>query len=295
MAVLDRLAARRARRPGWCRRGPARCRGWPGRCRRRGRLDPAVADQPGDVLAPSRCGRSPGRRRAGPSCPPPGSRGSPRPRSRRLTALGFSLETRRAHEAEQASTRAAARPGRRGPRRGRRRSACPTVDVGHRHAPGRPGRRVDDDAAVHLLVVHVDPAAAEPDLGALVGRAVEVLGEGPGDVGRRRCCASSGWTGEAPCSTRSPRIASSVSASVGPDRDPGVARVDPPRRRSCTRGSRRSRPSGGCGRGSWAAAASRRCGRGPRPPRRRPAAAVPAAGRATLRDVILPVSSAGSR
>ncbi len=37
--------------------------------------------------------------------------------------------------------------------------------------------------------------------------------------------ASSGWIGEAPCSTRSPRIASSVFVTVGPDRDPRVARV----------------------------------------------------------------------
>ncbi len=40
--------------------------------------------------------------------------------------------------------------------------------------------------------------------------------------------ASSGLTGEAPCSTRSPRISSSSAAEAGADRDPGVARVDPP-------------------------------------------------------------------
>ena len=41
--------------------------------------------------------------------------------------------------------------------------------------------------------------------------------------------------------------------AVGPDRDPGVARDRTGARRSCTRGSRTSRPSAGCGRGSWAA------------------------------------------
>ena len=37
-----------------------------------------------------------------------------------------------------------------------------------------------------------------------------------------------GCTGEAPCSTRSPRISSSGRVALGLDRDPRVARVDPP-------------------------------------------------------------------
>ena len=72
----------------------------------------------------------------------------------------------------------------------------------------------------------VDPAAPEADLGALVGRAVEVLGEGAGDVGRdgpgvlgvdRR-----GAVLDQVAEDRVDRF-----GAVGPDRDPGVARVGP--------------------------------------------------------------------
>ena len=100
-------------------------------------------------------------------------------------ALGLLAGDRAGHELEQVL------PGRRlggedaQPLRGRRRSAVALADVGHRHAARRAspsGRR--SDAAVHLLVVDVDPLAAEADLGALVGGAVEALGEGAGHVGR---------------------------------------------------------------------------------------------------------------
>ena len=146
----------------------------------------------------------------------------------RLTALGFSLET---FEPMKPNRRRLARPLGRDDadaRRGRRRSACPSVDVGHRHAPGRlasTGRRRSRSPSP--------------------GRRRRPSGRrgGPGSAGwsccrsrrgrPRRCrpattWASSGWTGEAPCSTRSPRIASSSAGRAGPDGDPGVARVDPP-------------------------------------------------------------------
>jgi hypothetical protein len=54
---------------------------------------------------------------------------------------------------------------------------------GHREAPGRPAFRVDKNAAVHLLVLHVDPLAVQPDLGAVVGRAVKIFGKRPVHVG----------------------------------------------------------------------------------------------------------------
>src|SRR5438067_1064816 len=43
---------------------------------------------------------------------------------------------------------------------------------------------IDEDAAVHLLVLDFDPVAAEPDLCAIVGRAVEVFGKSAVHVGR---------------------------------------------------------------------------------------------------------------
>ena len=43
--------------------------------------------------------------------------------------------------------------------------------------------RIDEDAAVHLLIFDLDPLAAEADLRAEVGRAVEALGKGAVHVG----------------------------------------------------------------------------------------------------------------
>jgi hypothetical protein len=50
-----------------------------------------------------------------------------------------------------------------------------TATIG-RHRAAAPFR-VNDDAAVHLLVLDVDPLAVKPELRAEVGRAVEAVGE----------------------------------------------------------------------------------------------------------------------
>ena len=47
----------------------------------------------------------------------------------------------------------------------------------------RPSGR-DDQGAVHLRVVDVDPVATDPHLGGQVGRRVEALGQDAVDVGR---------------------------------------------------------------------------------------------------------------
>ena len=60
----------------------------------------------------------------------------------------------------------------------------PDRHMDHRHAPGASGLGVESDAAVHLLVLDVDPAAVDSDLRLLVGGAVEVLRESRGDVSR---------------------------------------------------------------------------------------------------------------
>ena len=59
----------------------------------------------------------------------------------------------------------------------RRRSACraATSVIGTQRADLP--RRVDDDAAIHLLIGHLDPLAAEPHFGPLIRRAVEALRE----------------------------------------------------------------------------------------------------------------------
>ena len=72
------------------------------------------------------------------------------------------------------------------------------ADLVHRHAARRAARAVDHDAAVHLLVVDRDPLARQPDLGPLVGGAVESFGKGPVDVGRRPAGNRAASVGTAP-------------------------------------------------------------------------------------------------
>ena len=99
------------------------------------------------------------------------------------------------------------------------------------------GRVIDHDPAVHLLVVDVDPAAAEADLRRLVGRAVEALGERAGDVGRRRPARPRDGPARRrarpgrPGSPRAPRGRRPGSRSGHSSGRSGG-------RRSCTRGSR---------------------------------------------------------
>ena len=143
-----------------------------------------------------------------------------------LTDLGFSLETVELMKPNRADL---ARPL-------DRQHAHPRVpdhdrhadlDADHRDAPRLAGGAVDHDPAVHLLVVHVDPSAAQADLGRLVGRAVEALGERAGDIGRddlrvlrmdRR-----GAVLDEVAQDRLERL-----VVVGLDGDPGVARVGSP-------------------------------------------------------------------
>ena len=144
--------------------------------------------------------------------------------SRTVTPLGFSLETGLAMNSNRFVPR----------RRLGREDAQPLpadddavalAHVGHGQAAGGVALRIDEDAAVHLLVFHVDPVAAEADLGAVVGRAVEALGEGAVHVGRRRSRSPAATTGTAPWSWMASRISRSVSARVGADLDAGVAGV----------------------------------------------------------------------
>ena len=140
------------------------------------------------------------------------------------------------------------------------------LDLDHRHAPRRAAGRIDGDAAVHLLIGDVDPVPAQADLGALVGRAVELLGERAGDVGRDDPRVA-GVDGRRPVLDQVAEDRIELGVAGRADGDPRVARDRPAGSRSCIRGSRTCRPSGGCGRGSWATRENRRCARGPRLPR----------------------------
>ena len=213
VAVLDRQPRGPARRPGWCRRGPARCRGWPGRCRRRARRGSRRGS------AGRRARRPPVWTMAGPST---ARIFSPAARVRRMAAaisrtrhpLGLLAGDGAGHELEQVLAGGAV---------GREdaqplpadddRSPLRTSVIGMQRAGVALG--IDEDAAVHLLVVHVDPVAVQADLGAVVGGAVEALGEGAVDVGRRRSRSPAAETGTAPWSwmaSRTSRSFSGVSA-----------------------------------------------------------------------------------
>jgi hypothetical protein len=73
----------------------------------------------------------------------------------------------------------------------------PGTDVAHRDGPHRADLAVSgvqvgvhDDAAVHLGVLHLDPALTEPDRGRQVGRGVEVRGEDAVALDRTRRAGS---------------------------------------------------------------------------------------------------------
>ena len=102
--------------------------------------------------------------------------------SRTVTPLGFSLDTGLAMNSNRLCRAANSAGKTRSPWRPTT-MRSPMRHVGHRHAAGGRPFRVDEDAAVHLLVLDLDPLAAETHLRAVVGRAVEVLGKRPVHVG----------------------------------------------------------------------------------------------------------------
>ncbi len=119
-------------------------------------VDPAVRGSTGRRARPSRCGRSPARRRAAPSCPAARVSRIDSATASRLIALGFSLETLELMKRKRACVPRTL--GRLDPdalvadddRR-------PGDDVDHGHAARGVGVRVDGDAAVHLLIGDLDP------------------------------------------------------------------------------------------------------------------------------------------
>ena len=174
-------------------------------------VEVAEADQLRRCARRCRCGRRPGRARRGSSRPPPCVRRMAAAISRTVTPLGFSLETGLAMNSNRFC---------RGRRLGREDAQPLPADddpvalahVGHRHAAGRLAFGIEEDAAVHLLVLDLDPFAVEPDLGAVVGGAVEALGKGAVHVGELRAGSPAASTGTAPWSWMASRMSSSCSA-----------------------------------------------------------------------------------
>ena len=137
--------------------------------------------------------------------------------------LGLLAGNRGAHEAEE---RGLARPldGKHAHPRVADHDGHAKRHMDHRHAAGHSRRRIECDAAVHLLVLHVDPAALEANLRALVGRAIEGVRKGTRDVGGNRArifgVNRRGTMLDQVADDRVDRL-----GAVGPDADPRVARV----------------------------------------------------------------------
>ena len=83
---------------------------------------------------------------------------------------------------------------------------------------------IQSDATVHLLILYIDPTTLEADLGALVGRAIEGVGKGAGDVGGD----GPGILGMHRRSAMLDQVSEDRVDCLGvisPDPDPGIARV----------------------------------------------------------------------
>ena len=122
---------------------------------------------------------------AGPSCPPPWSARMPSATSRTADRLGLLARDARLHEPERLASRGrlerqdAKTCGRVADTIG-----MPASHVGHRQRRRGRARRGSTTMpqSISWSATSIQ-SAAEPDLGALVGRAVEALGEGAVDVG----------------------------------------------------------------------------------------------------------------
>jgi hypothetical protein len=64
-------------------------------------------------------------------------------------------------------------------------NAVPQADAGHGHAAGGTSG-IDEDSAVHFLILDIDPIAADADLRAKIGAAIEAIRERAVDIGDRR-------------------------------------------------------------------------------------------------------------
>ena len=135
--------------------------------------------------------------------------------SRTVTPLGFSLDTGLAMNSNRLCRAAVSR--------GEDAQALPADDDRDRPCARRViGRQravvssdVDQDAAIHLLILDLDPVAAEADLRAVVGGAVEALGKGPVHVGRLDRRSRRPMTGTAPWSWMASRMSSQDLRRVG--------------------------------------------------------------------------------
>src|SRR6185437_15088268 len=98
-----------------------------------------------------------------------------------------------------------------------------------RHGNAASGRAlgIDEDAAVHLLILHVNPFAAKPYLCAVIGGAVEVLGEGAIHIGGHGLTIANG-DGRGPVIMDGVEDFAEFFAAVGADFDARMAGVGLP-------------------------------------------------------------------
>ncbi len=98
-------------------------------------------------------------------------------------------------------------------------------DLVHRQTP-RSVRRVDHDAAIHLLVLHRNPLASQPNFGPLVRGAVEPFGKGLDDVGRDELAVRSHYRRGTVVGNLG-QNSFQVRRVAGPNLDQRVARIGP--------------------------------------------------------------------
>ncbi len=210
---------------GWHRRARSRCRARPPRCRRRGRRPSRPAREPPWPVRRPR-GRRRGRPPTATGCPRPVPAASRRPPGAPAPSAGAP---------DRGPRRTGGSPRPRGSELGTLTwmPAAPTTmrmpratsDIGHRpHPRVACGRLLDDQAAVHLGVVHVVPAASQAHPRLEVGGGVEPVGQHAVLLGGRDRGVA---VGELVDATRLQAHEEALERLVvgGLDRDAGAARV----------------------------------------------------------------------
>src|SRR5262249_32653809 len=138
-------------------------------------------------------------------------------------SLGFFAGHRAIHELEQALARHGLGGG--------DAQALPADDdalalfyPSHGQATGRPSFRIEQDATVHFLILDIDPLASQSDLSAIIGAAVEALGEGAVHVSLLGGAVGSGHRNGAVIVNRIENFLEVIRV-VGPDLDARIAAI----------------------------------------------------------------------
>ncbi len=138
-------------------------------------------------------------------------------------ALGLFAGNGAGHELEQVLPRRGLR-GKHAQPGATRDDAVAGAHVGHGNAARRRALGINEDAAVHLLIFHVDPFAAQAHLRAVIRGAVKVFGERAVHVGGHDLAVADGQRG-GPVIVDGVEDFTQLVAAVGAHFDAGVAGI----------------------------------------------------------------------